>query len=655
MSIYFKEKFLNLKSKVWYTILEITENRKSMLFSFERRERKKYRDGKNGIQKEGVIQFMIKKREEMDPTYFWKMEDLFPDDKEWEKSLEQMKMSAEEFREWQGKLCRNPEDLFRALNELDELMLLSERVVVYASQRYHQDMGNRYYQELEGKAREAQSAVSDAVSFVSPELLACGRDRLEEYRKQYPELDFYGRFLEEELRAGEHVLSPELETVMAKTQELCQAPQQIFMAFNNADLRLGTVKDSDGQENTLTAGSYHLFQQSRDRQVRKDAFEKLYLAYGEHRNMLASVFSANLRQARFCAVMRKYDSALEAALDGGNIPVSVYDNLIAAVHEKLPEMYRYIRLRKKALGLEELHMYDLYVPIVGKQEREIPFSEAKQMVIDGLGVLGEEYTDLLKEGFDGGWIDVYENQGKRSGAYSWGAYGTHPYVLLNYNGSLNAVFTLAHEMGHAIHSWYSDQAQPYTYAGYRIFVAEVASTCNEALLLHSLLEKAEDEEERAYLINYFLEQFRGTLFRQTMFAEFEKGVHSEADQKGSLSAEGICERYYELNRKYFGPDLVIDSEIAMEWARIPHFYTPFYVYQYATGFSAAIAISAKILRGEPGILEKYRRFLSGGCSMDPIDLLKLCGVDMTEEEPVKAALEVFGEYVSELEQIIDKK
>lgn len=304
---------------------------------------------KDRIPREGVIQFMIKKREEMDPTYFWKMEDLFPDDREWEKSLEQMRGSAGEFRRWQGKLCRNPEELFRALRELDELLLLSERVVVYASQRYHQDMGNRYYQELEGKAREAQSAVSDAVSFVSPELLACGREKLEEYRKQYPELEFYGRFLEEELRAGEHVLSSELENVMAKTQELCQAPQQIFMAFNNADLRLGTVKDSDGQEKPLTAGSYHVFQESRDRRVRKEAFEKLYRAYEEHKNMLASVFSANLRQARFCAVMRKYDSALEAALDGGNIPVSVYDHLIAAVQKELPEMYRYIRLRKKHL------------------------------------------------------------------------------------------------------------------------------------------------------------------------------------------------------------------------------------------------------------------------------------------------------------------
>lgn len=591
----------------------------------------------------------------MDPAFFWRMEDLFPSDSAWEQSLAQMKTSAERFRDWQGKLCGNPQNLLRGLREMDDLMLLCERVVVYACQRYHQDMGDSHYQELEGRAREAQADVSDALSFVSPELLSCGKEKLEKFMAAEPGLSRYRRFLEEELRSAAHVLSPELENFMAKTQELCQAPQQIFMAFNNADIRFGTVSDGKGQEKTLTAGSYNVFLENRDRHVRKEAFEKLYGAYAEHKNMLASVFSANLRQARFCAQMRHYGSALEAALDGGNIPVSVYENLIAAVHEKLPEMYRYIRLRKKALGLKELHMYDLYVPVVEKNESEIPYEEAKKIVLEGLGVLGKEYTDLLREGFENGWIDVYENQGKRSGAYSWGAYGTHPYVLLNYNGSLNSVFTLAHEMGHAIHSWYSDRNQPCTYAGYRIFVAEVASTCNEALLIHSLLAKAEKEEDKAYLINYFLEQFRGTLFRQTMFAEFEKAVHEEIEGRGSLSADGLCGRYYELNRTYFGPDTCVDREIEMEWARIPHFYTPFYVYQYATGFSAAIAISAKILKGEPGILEKYKKFLSGGSSMDPIDLLKLCGVDMTKEEPVKAALEVFGEYVSELERILDKK
>lgn len=593
----------------------------------------------------------IKKREEADPKDCWKMEDMFPSDEAWEASFLKLKEEAEDFRSRKGTFAAGPREFYQALQKQDEIQLMIERVVVYASQRYHQDMGNRRYQEMAGRAQTAAAQAADALSFVSPEILEMGEEKIETFMKQLPELEYYRRMLEEELRVREHVLSPELETVMAKTQEMADSPQQIFMAFNNADAKFGTVADADGKEVPLTAGSYGVLMESKDRSVRKEAFRKLYRVYEDHKNMLSATFSANLKQAQFYAGMRHYGSALEAALDGGNIPVSVYDNLIAAVHEKLPAMYQYMELRKKLLHLEDLHLYDVYVPLVERPEKEIPFEEAKKIVKEGLSVLGEDYVRLLEEGFDNGWIDVYENQGKRSGAYSWGAYGTHPYVLLNYNGNLNAVFTLAHEMGHAIHSYYSDAAQPFTYAGYRIFVAEVASTCNEALLIHYLLEHAKDDGEKAYLINYFLDQFKSTLYRQTMFAEFEKLAHEEMAAKGSLSAEGLCEMYYELNRKYFGPGVEVDQEIAMEWARIPHFYTPFYVYQYATGFSAAIAISRKILNGEPGILEKYKRFLSGGSSMDPIDLLKICGVDMTAPEPVKDALEVFESYIRELERI----
>lgn len=593
----------------------------------------------------------IKKREEADPKDCWKMEDMFPSDEAWEASFLKLKEEAEDFRSRKGTFAAGPREFYQALQKQDEIQLMIERVVVYASQRYHQDMGNRRYQEMAGRAQTAAAQAADALSFVSPEILEMGEEKIETFMKQLPELEHYRRMLEEELRVREHVLSPELETVMAKTQEMADSPQQIFMAFNNADAKFGTVADADGKEVPLTAGSYGVLMESKDRSVRKEAFRKLYRVYEDHKNMLSATFSANLKQAQFYAGMRHYGSALEAALDGGNIPVSVYDNLIAAVHEKLPAMYQYMELRKKLLHLEDLHLYDVYVPLVERPEKEIPFEEAKKIVKEGLSVLGEDYVRLLEEGFDNGWIDVYENQGKRSGAYSWGAYGTHPYVLLNYNGNLNAVFTLAHEMGHAIHSYYSDVAQPFTYAGYRIFVAEVASTCNEALLIHYLLEHAKDDGEKAYLINYFLDQFKSTLYRQTMFAEFEKLAHEEMAAKGSLSAEGLCEMYYELNRKYFGPGVEVDQEIAMEWARIPHFYTPFYVYQYATGFSAAIAISRKILNGEPGILEKYKRFLSGGSSMDPIDLLKICGVDMTAPEPVKDALEVFESYIRELERI----
>ena len=475
-----------------------------------------------------------------------------------------------------------------------------------------------------------------------------------QWLSEYEPLKLYDRYLEEKMRQKPHILSAELEGVLAKAGELGSGPQDIFMAFNNADIRFGTIRDEQGEEAVLTHGRYITFMESRDRRVRKEAFQKLYQTYGDHLNMLAAAFAANLKQARFFSSLRHYPSTLEAALDGGNIPVSVYHRLIEAVHENLPAMYEYVALRKELLNVDELHMYDIYVPLVERPEKEISFSEACETVRAALGVLGDDYTALLEEGFKNGWIDVYENQGKRSGAYSWGAFGTHPYVLLNYSGNLNSVFTLAHEMGHAIHSYYSDQTQPYVYAGYRIFVAEVASTCNEALLIHYLLEQASRPEERAYLMNYFLDQFKGTLFRQTMFAEFELKAHEMLAEEGSVSARGLCDMYYGLNQKYFGPDMVSDSEIAWEWARIPHFYTPFYVYQYATGFSAAIAISSKILKGEPGIVEKYKKFLSGGCSMDPIDLLKICGVDMTGKEPVEEALHVFAEYVNELKEVFRK-
>lgn len=389
--------------------------------------------------------------------------------------------------------------------------------------------------------------------------------------------------------------------------------------------------------------------ESRDRRVRKEAFTSLYATYKQNINTVAAMFDANARASAFFAKERHYESALEAALDDAEIPVEVYHKLIETVHENLNAMYDYVALRKKLLGVEELHMYDVYVPMVSGVEKKYTFEEAKALVLKGLAPLGEDYVKLLREGFANRWIDVYENEGKRTGAYSWGAYGVHPYVLLNFQGTLNHVFTLAHEMGHALHSHYSDLNQPYLYAGYKIFVAEVASTCNEALLIHYLLEKTEDKKEKAYLINYFLEQFKGTLFRQTMFAEFEMMTHDMVKEGKTLTADVLCETYRRLNEIYFGPDMVIDEEIAYEWARIPHFYTPFYVYQYATGFAAAIAISSRILKGEEGAVEDYKRFLSGGSSMSPIELLKLCKVDMTESRPVEEALNVFREYLKKLQ------
>ena len=471
--------------------------------------------------------------------------------------------------------------------------------------------------------------------------------------EENPELRVYRQYFENIIRQRNHVLSPEMETLMAAASEVTESPKDIFSMFNNADLRFPKITGENGEDIEVTHGRFITLLQSQDRRVRRDAFRSLYGMYHQYRNTLAAVYRANVKQEVFRARVRKYGSDLEAALDGSHIPVSVYENLIEAVHEALPFLHRYVRLRRRLLKTDKLYMYDLYVPVVPDAGERIPYEQAKEMVLEGLRPMGGEYLSLLREGFEHRWIDVYENQGKRSGAYSWGAYGTHPYVLMNYQEDLNSVFTLAHEMGHALHSWYSDGNQPYIYAGYRIFVAEVASTCNEALLIHHMIEKTDDTRKKAYLINYFLEQFRTTLYRQTMFAEFEKITHGMEERGETLTADRLCQVYYDLNREYFGEDICIDREIEMEWARIPHFYTPFYVYQYATGFSAAIALSRKILKEGEKAVEDYKKFLKGGSSAYPLDLLRAAGVDMEQKQPVTDALQVFGQYLDEMERLME--
>lgn len=591
-------------------------------------------------------------RAQIDDKDKWKIEDLYANDEAWEADFQKVQELAREAAGYQGTMKDSADQLYLVLKKQDELGELLEKVYVYASQKNHEDMGNAVYQELFGRAQMIMTQIADAVSFVEPELLAIPQEQVQAFVQEKEELKQYQRFIDEKFRAKEHILSEEMEAVLAKAGELGRAPQTIYQMFNNADIDLGSIRDENGNEVQLSHARFIQFMESKNRELRKAAFETYYRAYEKNKNTLAAMFQANVQQELFFAKMRRYASSMEAALDASHIPETVYDRLIEAVHENLPSMYKYVSLRKKALGLDELHMYDVYVPMVEQTDKKYSFEEAKEIVRKGLAPLGEDYLDILEEGFSYGWIDVYENQGKRSGAYSWGAYGTHPYVLLNYNGSLDHVFTLAHEMGHAIHSYHSDHALPYTYAGYHIFVAEVASTCNEALLIHYLLEQAEDEKEKAYLVNHFLDQFKGTIFRQTMFAEFEKITHEKVQNGETLTTESLCEIYHGLNKRYFGEEMVSDPQIALEWSRIPHFYTPFYVYQYATGFSAAIAISSKILAGEEGIIKKYRRFLSGGSSMDCIDLLKICGVDMESPQPVDAALKVFAEYVEKLEELI---
>lgn len=591
------------------------------------------------------------KREEQKQENCWAIEDLYWTDKAWQKDYDRLCEEIPRLSSYAGKLADDTATLVEFLDLQAELSLLGERLYVYANQRLHENTGNAVYQELSGKIMTLLVKMDAETSFFCPELLDIPQEKIEAAMEKSEKLLFYRRYLSELYRKKEHILSDEMEEVLANAGEMADSPSDIFSMFNNADIRFDAVTDENGTVREVTHGSFITLLEDKSRKVRSDAFHSLYSQYEKYKNTLAAMYRANVKQYAFFAKTRKFDSSLSYGLSGSHIPNEVYHQLIDTVNEYLPLMHRYVSLRAKCLGVQELHMYDLYVPMVEGVALKIPFEEAKKIVYDGLAPLGDDYRKILTEGFTNRWIDVYENEGKRSGAYSWGAYGTHPYVLLNYQDNLNNVFTLAHEMGHALHSYFSDEAQPYIYAGYRIFVAEVASTCNESLLIHYLLEHAKSREEKAYLVNYFLDQFKGTLFRQTMFAEFEEITHRMVEEGKTLTPENICEIYYDLNKKYYGSEMHIDEEIAMEWARIPHFYTPFYVYQYATGFSAAIAISRKILAGDQDVLSGYKKFLQSGGSLDPIDLLKLAGVDMTKKEPIVEAMGLFEQLLDEMDKL----
>ena len=569
----------------------------------------------------------VKKRQECDPAYQWHIQDLYASDEAWEKDYESLTSEIQSLAAYEGRLKEGSEVFVEYMRKKEALMKKFEAIYVYANQRYHEDTGNSFYQGLAGKAQTLSIQLDSAVVFEEPELLAIGKKTIDSWFTQNMDMQLYKRYFYELFRQQKHVLSKEEEAILADVSDMSADVSNIFSMFNNADIRFPSIEGKEGEKIPVSHGRYTLLLESRDVNIRKSAFESVYSQYGQYRNTLAALYAANLKNTAFFAKKRHYNSSLEMALEGGEIPTSVYTNLIDTVHEHMDLMHRYVSLRKKALKAEEI-------------------------VKKGLAPLGKEYGKVLSDGMESGWIDVYENEGKRSGAYSWGAYGCHPFVLMNYQDNLNNVFTLAHEMGHSMHSYYSDKNQPYIYAGYRIFVAEVASTCNEALLMEYLLKNTEEKKEKMYLINYFLEQFKGTLYRQTMFAEFEKITHEMAWNKEPLTAEVLCDIYYKLNQKYFGEDIVIDKEIALEWARIPHFYTPFYVYQYATGYSAAIAISRKILSGDERAKEGYFKFLSGGSSMNPIDLLRLCNVDMAAKEPIESALKLFGELLDEMEEML---
>jgi len=594
----------------------------------------------------------IKKRSEIPQEYKWKLEDAYSDQESWEQDFKQVQDKLPEIEDYKGKLSESASRLYSALRILEDLQRRSEKLYVYAKMRRDEDNGNATYQSLYERIERLSIQVSSATSFVVPEITAIDAEKINELFEQEKELKKYQHFFEELWRQKEHILSPEEEHLLAMSADLSTAAQNIFTMFNNADIKFPIIKDEEGKEVELTKGRYGRYMESGDRRVRQEAFNALYHTYGNFKNTLASTLASAVKKDIFYARVRKYPSALEAALDQDNISTDVYNNLITTVHDKLDYMYRYMKLRQKALGVDELHMYDIYTPLVSEYRIEIPYAEAREKVLAGLKPLGDEYLTLLKKGMESGWIDVYENEGKTSGAYSWGTFDTHPYVLMNYDNKLDDVFTLAHELGHSLHSYYSNHSQPFIYSQYTIFLAEVASTVNESLLIDYLLKQSNNRQEKLYLINHYLEQFRGTVYRQTMFAEFEKITHELVEQGEGLTPDELCRIYRELNSLYFGPDVVIDQEIEVEWSRIPHFYSAFYVYKYATGFSAATAIKEKILEEGGAAVSRYMDFLKSGSSDYPLNLLKKAGVDLNTPQPVERALDFFGRLLDEMEELL---
>lgn len=591
------------------------------------------------------------KRSEVDPAFTWNLADMYATPAAWEADIQMILEYAGKLAEKEGKVTATAADLYETLSTQ---AIMEEKVDLaynYAARLSDEDTGNATHQAMVMRLRTIIAGISSNLAFIEPEILETPEEVLERYYAEMPDLEFYRKQIQEIQRLKPHCLTAEMEKLLAMTSEMSSTASSTFAVFNNADLKFPEVADEDGELVRITHGRFVGLEESSDRRVRKETFEKLYHTYKQYENTLASLYNGQVKQLIFKAKARKYASTLEASVVANNVSPKVYENLVTTVNENLDKMHRYVRLRKKMLQVEELHMYDIYTPMIADAARKITYEEAKETVLKALAPLGDDYIQLLKEGFANRWIDVYENEGKRSGAYSAGSYSTHPYVLLNHNDTLDSMFTLAHEMGHAIHSYLSNKNQPYIYSQYKIFVAEVASTCNEILLMEYLLKHTTDAKERAYLLNHYLDSFKGTVYRQTMFAEFEMQTNAMSESGESLTAEVLHKIYHDLNCKYYGPDMVSDPEIAVEWARIPHFYYNFYVYQYATGFSSAVAIARNILANGAPAVEKYKEFLSGGCSQSPVELLKIAGVDLETPKPIQDALNVFGEILDEMEKL----
>ena len=593
----------------------------------------------------------IPKRSEVAKENTWALEDIFPTDEAWEAALEEFKKLPERVAAYKGRLGESADTLLEFLKLSDDISVAADSIVNYAQRKSDEDTAVAKYQGYVGQMMNVFVAFNAASSFESPELISIPDDVLEGFYKQNSGLELYRRQLDRIRLRKDHVLSEAEERIIALAGEMGNSADKIYSMFSDADLKFEDAVDSEGKTHQVTHGSYIPLVKSTDRELRKSAFASIYKGYGNFRNTCAATLDSQMKALEFYTKARNYNSALEGSLSSNEVPVEVYHNLIKAVHDNMNYMYDYVALRKKLLGVDELHFYDLYTPIVSDFTMKVTFEEAKETVLKALAPMGEDYIAIVKEGFENRWIDVYENENKASGAYSAGA-RVHPFVMLNHKDTLDCMFTLAHEMGHAIHSYLSNKNQPVVYSDYVIFVAEVASTCNEALLMQYLLAHTDDRKEKAYLINYFLEQFRTTLYRQTMFAEFELKCSEICASGDTLTADKLCEIYGDLNKLYFGDGIVMDEDIKMEWARIPHFYYDFYVYQYATGYSAAIALSQRVLKeGAPAVKDYIEGFLMGGCSADPITLLKRAGVDMSTTKPVTDALALFGDLIKQMDEL----
>lgn len=592
-------------------------------------------------------------RDQVEEKNTWNLKDMYEDESLWEKDLETVKAWAVELASFEGKVCDSAANLLKSL-ELDaKIGEKLEFAFGYSSRLFDVDQGNSKHQGMYQKVISLYTEVSSKTAFISPEILACDEKKLNSFFEEEKGLELYRIEIKEIARRKAHTLSAELEKVVAMTGEMAQTPNDIYEAFTNVDITYPSIKDEKGEEVRITDGRFVHLLESADRRVRKDTFEGYYSTYKQFLNTFAATYSGEVKTRIFNAKMRNYDSTLEAAVDANNVSPEVYKNLVKTVNDNLDKLHAYVKLRKKCLGVDELHMYDIYTPMIAGVAKEVSYEEAQDTIKKALSVLGDDYVGLLTDAFENRWCDVYENKGKRGGAYSSGSYGCHPYMLLNYNGSLDAMFTVAHEMGHSMHTWYSNNAQPFIYSGYKIFVAEVASTCNELLLLDYLLKNSKDKKEKAYLLNHYLDSFKGTVFRQTQFAEFEMITNEMLEKGESLNAENLCKLYKDINEKYYGPAMISDEQIAYEWARIPHFYYNFYVYQYATSFCAAVAISERIIKEGAPFVEQYKKFLSSGCTDAPVELLKIAGVDLTTAAPIEAALKKCGEIVKELEELVD--